>query len=114
MTSVVWALADALGIVPSPPDARLVATLTNWWSRPRLIGCPMIKADPAAPWVVVAPDPTVLCGACAASRYEQERRCVYCHSDVHPDDDIGIVHEMQGGAVTVVAHAHVVCNEGQA
>ncbi|WP_183093319.1 hypothetical protein [Nocardioides stalactiti] len=109
MTSVTWALADALGISPAPPNPRLAATLAGWWSRPRLIGCQSLKRDPNAPWFVLAPDPAVVCGGCLAERYPEERRCLYCHGHVAPEDEVALVYEMK--TVTVVARAHEQCHE---
>jgi len=108
-TSLVWSLADALSISPAPPNARLAATLAGWWSRPRMIGCQSLKRDPTAPWFVLAPDPAVICGVCLAERYPSERRCLYCHMFVAPEDEASLIYEMQ--AVTVVARAHLRCHE---
>lgn len=111
MTSVLWSLADALGIVPQPPNARLAATLAGWWSRPRLIGCQSLKTDATAPWFVLAPDPAVICGGCLAERHRAERRCLYCHRLVAPEDEVALVYEMK--TVTVVGRAHERCHGEQ-
>ncbi|MCR1784108.1 hypothetical protein KVF89_16330 [Nocardioides carbamazepini] len=111
MNSVLWALADALDIVPTPPDARVAAMLTGWWSRPRLIGCAALRKDSTAPWFVCAPDPTVLCGACAAERHKTERRCMFCHAEVAPTDEVAVIHEMKNATVVVLGRTHQTCQE---
>lgn len=103
-TSVVWGLAGALDVVPSPPDDRTRHVLSSWWERPRSFGCPHVQRS--AVWVVVAPQPEVLCGECSVWRVLEERRCWHCHQPCDELTDHLRVYEMAGGSVVVFGWSH--------
>lgn len=107
-----WALADHFGVVPSPPNERLSRLLQAWWSLPRRFGC-VTARQPGVAWLVVCPDPSVWCAACAADRFASEVRCAYCAKRVGPPEGTALYHEMRGGVV-VVGRAHVDCHESEA
>ena len=102
--SAVWNAAELLGIVPTPPNAPLTRSLAKWWDRPRVFACDHARTSA---WVVVAPDPSILCVFHAPQRLEAEKRCAYCREDIDPLLDSLLVYEMRG--VTVLGRAHVRC-----
>ena len=104
-----WALADHFGVVPSPPNDNLSQLLRGWWTLPRSFGCAAAQV-PGVPWFVVAPQPSVWCGRCAAERFPVETRCAYCREAVDPPEGVLIYTEMRGG-VTVLGHAHLGCHD---
>jgi hypothetical protein len=102
-----WGLADALGIVPAPPDGRLAELLLEWWGEPRSFGCPHAAAQPW--WTVVAPDRRIWCSACATERFGEEHRCFYCGEPVRQRRSAALAVEMTG-QVRVVARVHPRCS----
>ena len=102
--SAVWNAAEMLGIVPTPPNATLTRLLAKWWERPRTFACAHARTSA---WVVVAPDPAIVCTIHAPERLEAETRCAYCKEDVDPFLDSMLVYEMRG--VTMLGRAHVYC-----
>lgn len=102
-----WALAERLDVVPTPPDPVLADLLTDWWTGPRHFGCTTAHGGL---WVVVAPDPTIWCHDCALRQYAHERRCLYCGQPVRVKRSNTLVYEMNGG-VKVLVRAHRHCTE---
>jgi hypothetical protein len=102
-----WEMADALGVVPTPPNGPLARLLAAWWERPRTFACSAAKTDPT--WVVIAPDPSISCPRCAVVRFEREQRCIYC-GDLTTRPDLVLAFEMTG-EVRVLARAHENCHE---
>lgn len=105
-TSLVWSLAEAFEVVPTPPTERLARLLAGWWTYPRAFGCSTAKRLGAA-WHVVAPDSRIWCAECAAERLQREARCWYCGGPV-VDDGATLVFEMR--SVHVLARTHVECH----
>lgn len=104
MPSIVWGLASALDVVPSPPDERTREILSGWWERPRAFGCAEARRSPI--WSVVAPDPSVWCGECGIRRLLEERRCWHCGNPCDELEDDLRVYEMANSTIVVFGWSH--------
>jgi hypothetical protein len=103
-SDALWSMAETLGVVPSPPDPVLAATLSAWWAEPRQFGCLSASSSPL--WVLVMPSPLVLCARCAGEAYAVERRCAYCHRPVRLRRALTLAYEMRGVHVMGRCHRH--------
>lgn len=95
-------------MVPLPPDRIVAERLQDWWTRPRTFGCPHVTRT--GRWWVVYPSPDVVCGECVLERFADERRCIYCGTNVDMTDDTNVFHESAGFLLTF-ARAHTACAE---
>lgn len=102
-----WALADAAGVVPAPPDPELAALLGNWWAVPRVFGCQGARGS--AVWTVIAPDPSVLCPDCALLAYEDCRTCAYCKGKIRKVAKADLLAFEMNHGVRVFGRAHADC-----
>jgi hypothetical protein len=99
-------LGLAFNIVPSPPDERLAAMLSAWWSEPRSFGCVTARTSPA--WTLVMPDPRIWCAACAVRVFEGTWLCAYCGRRVARRRAALLAFEM-GESLSVLGRAHGGC-----
>ena len=105
--SIVWRLADALGIVPHEPDVTMQRMAAGWWQQGRTFACSHAKSSPL--WLVVWPLPNAWCADCGLRALDLIDRCLYCSLPVTPEDGEHVVYEPAEGYLAFIARAHLQC-----
>jgi len=103
MTSLIWSVADRLGVAPIKPDDQVAVAVASWWNVTLTVGCPHVRIG--EPWFVAFPDPSLRCLPCGIAATKTPGECVYCSTPTVPKSDDLFLIESRGVTLAFAAHA---------